>query len=66
MLISCAANESDEYGFLIISAHHPDVSEIGSATAAKVPVDIAADPGTEDIVPNLQVQPNYKKITQII
>lgn len=36
-------------------AHHLDVNEIGNATAAKVPVDIAADPGTEDIVLNLQV-----------
>lgn len=36
-------------------AHHLDVNEIGIATAAKVPVDIAADPGTEDIVLNLQV-----------
>ncbi|RXN35549.1 pre-mRNA-splicing factor 38A [Labeo rohita] len=35
--------------------HHPDVIEIGIVTAAKAPVDTAADPGIEGIAPNLQV-----------
>lgn len=50
-----AAHLEDGADHLKDEVHHPDVIEIGTVIAAKVPVDIAADPRTEGIAPNLQV-----------